>query len=226
MKKQVSKLRPAFISNYLWFECSGCSGCFFEWCLAWCLVACSWCSIACNLCPWAMWAWWDDLCSSPSWWCLWASRWWCAAASKCFAASSWWLCLVILSPILNAGIGTQFRYRPIFSKHLYVNPTGQLLAFMFYLKDKLLKRGALAWSKLSPTWPITIPRPQTIFKSSNNRSLFVAETCIKTALLDLKNRGHSNTALDSVNEVSGYRCYMDLPAFMSEFVRMRVKEIN
>ena len=24
----------------------------------------------------------------------------------------------------------------------------------------------------------------------------------------------------------GYRCYMDLPAFMSEFVRMRVKEIN
>ena len=24
----------------------------------------------------------------------------------------------------------------------------------------------------------------------------------------------------------GYRCYMDLPAFMSEFVRMRVKKIN
>ena len=24
----------------------------------------------------------------------------------------------------------------------------------------------------------------------------------------------------------GYRCYMDLPAFMSEFVRMRVREIN
>jgi len=24
----------------------------------------------------------------------------------------------------------------------------------------------------------------------------------------------------------GYRCYMDLPAFMLEFVRMRVKKIN
>ena len=24
----------------------------------------------------------------------------------------------------------------------------------------------------------------------------------------------------------GYRCYMDLPAFMSEFVRIRVKDIN
>jgi len=24
----------------------------------------------------------------------------------------------------------------------------------------------------------------------------------------------------------GYRCYMDLPAFMSEFVMMRVKKIN
>jgi hypothetical protein len=74
----------------------------------------------------------------------------------------------------------------------------------------------------------SVGMPQVMKAQNFNRRITAEEALIlATAGGGSKTVGFRNL-LDLYQELHnvGYRCYMDLPAFMSEFVRMRVKEIN
>ena len=74
----------------------------------------------------------------------------------------------------------------------------------------------------------SVGMPQVITAQNFNRRISAAEVAILAAAgFGSKTTGFRNL-LDLYQELHnmGYRCYMDLPAFMSEFVRIRVKDIN
>ena len=70
--------------------------------------------------------------------------------------------------------------------------------------------------------------PQVMTAQNFNRRITAEEALILATAGDgSKTEGFRNL-LSLYGELHniGYRCYMDLPVFMSEFVKMRVKEIN
>jgi hypothetical protein len=80
--------------------------------------------------------------------------------------------------------------------------------------------------KRTPGRPVGMP--ETMAAQNFNRRISAEEALIlATAGSGSKTEGFRNL-LSLYGELHniGYRCYMDLPAFMSEFVRIRVKEIN
>ena len=70
--------------------------------------------------------------------------------------------------------------------------------------------------------------PETMAAQNFNRRITAEEALILATAGDgSKTEGFRNLiGLYQELHTIGYRCYMDLPAFMSEFVRMRVKKIN
>ena len=74
----------------------------------------------------------------------------------------------------------------------------------------------------------SVGMPQVMTAKNFNRRISAEEALIlATAGSGSKTDGFRNL-LSLYGELHniGYRCYMDLPAFMSEFVRIRVKKIN
>ena len=74
----------------------------------------------------------------------------------------------------------------------------------------------------------SVGMPEVLTAQNFNRRITAEEALIlATAGSGSKTEGFRNL-LSLYGELHniGYRCYMDLPVFMSEFVRMRVKEIN
>ncbi len=74
----------------------------------------------------------------------------------------------------------------------------------------------------------SVGMPQVMAAQNFNRRISAEEALILATAGDgSKTEGFRNL-LSIYGELHniGYRCYMDLPAFMSEFVRIRVKEIN
>ena len=70
--------------------------------------------------------------------------------------------------------------------------------------------------------------PQVMSAQNFNRRISAEEALILATAGDgSKTEGFRNlmNLYQELHNV-GYRCYMDLPAFMSEFVMMRVKKIN
>lgn len=70
--------------------------------------------------------------------------------------------------------------------------------------------------------------PEVVSAQNFNRRISAEEALIlATAGEGSKTEGFRNL-LDLYQELHniGYRCYMDLPAFMSELIRTRAKEIN
>jgi len=70
--------------------------------------------------------------------------------------------------------------------------------------------------------------PEVMTAQNFNRRITAEEALILATAGDgSKTEGFRNL-LSLYGELHniGYRCYMDLPAFMSEFVRIRVKKIN
>jgi len=70
--------------------------------------------------------------------------------------------------------------------------------------------------------------PERLESQNFNRRISPAEVLILTVAGDGSKTDGFRNLLSLYGELHniGYRCYMDLPAFMSEFVRMRVKKIN
>jgi hypothetical protein len=70
--------------------------------------------------------------------------------------------------------------------------------------------------------------PQVMAAQNFNRRISAEEAFILATAGDGSKTDGFRNLLDLYQDLhnNGYRCYMDLPAFMSEFVRMRVKEIN
>ena len=70
--------------------------------------------------------------------------------------------------------------------------------------------------------------PERLESQNFNRRISPAEVLILTVAGDGSKTDGFRNLLSLYVELHniGYRCYMDLPAFMSEFVRMRVKKIN
>ena len=70
--------------------------------------------------------------------------------------------------------------------------------------------------------------PETMAAQNFNRRITAEEALILATAGDgSKTEGFRNLiGLYQELHNIGYRCYMDLPAFMSEFMRMKVKEIN
>ena len=74
----------------------------------------------------------------------------------------------------------------------------------------------------------SVGMPEVMAAQNFNRRISAEEALILATAGDgSKTEGFRNL-LSLYGELHniGYRCYMDLPAFMSEFVRIRVKEIN
>ena len=74
----------------------------------------------------------------------------------------------------------------------------------------------------------SVGMPQVLTAQNFNRRISAEEALIlATAGSGSKTEGFHNL-LDLYQELHniGYRCYMDLPVFMSGFTRMRVKKIN
>ena len=74
----------------------------------------------------------------------------------------------------------------------------------------------------------SVGMPEEMTAQNFNRRISAEEALILATAGDgSKTEGFRNL-LSLYGELHniGYRCYMDLPAFMSEFVRMRVKKIN
>ena len=74
----------------------------------------------------------------------------------------------------------------------------------------------------------SVGMPQDMTAQNFNRRISAEEALILATAGDgSKTEGFRNL-LDLYQDLHniGYRCYMDLPAFMSEFVMMRVKKIN
>ena len=70
--------------------------------------------------------------------------------------------------------------------------------------------------------------PERLESQNFNRRISPAEVLILTVAGDGSKTDGFRNLLSLYGELHniGYRCYMDLPVFMSEFVRMRVKKIN
>ena len=70
--------------------------------------------------------------------------------------------------------------------------------------------------------------PEVMTAQNFNRRISAEEALILATAGDGSKTVGFRNLLDLYQELHniGYRCYMDLPAFMSEFVKMRVKEIN
>ena len=74
----------------------------------------------------------------------------------------------------------------------------------------------------------SVGMPQVMTAQNFNRRITAEEALILATAGDgSKTEGFRNL-LDLYQELHniGYRCYMDLPAFMAGFINMRVKEIN
>ena len=74
----------------------------------------------------------------------------------------------------------------------------------------------------------SVGMPQVMTAQNFNRRISAEEALILATAGDgSKTEGFRNL-LELYQELHniGYRCYMDLPVFMSEFMRVRVKEIN
>ena len=74
----------------------------------------------------------------------------------------------------------------------------------------------------------SVGMPQVMTAQNFNRRISAEEALIlASAGSGSKTEGFRNL-MSLYRELHniGYRCYMDLPAFMSEFVRIRVKDIN
>lgn len=74
----------------------------------------------------------------------------------------------------------------------------------------------------------SVGMPEVMQAQNFNRRISAEEALILATAGDgSKTEGFRNL-LSLYGELHniGYRCYMDLPAFMSEFVRIRVKKIN
>ena len=74
----------------------------------------------------------------------------------------------------------------------------------------------------------SVGMPQAMTAQNFNRRITAEEALILATAGDGSKTAGFRNLLDLYQELHniGYRCYMDLPAFMSEFVKMRVKEIN
>ena len=74
----------------------------------------------------------------------------------------------------------------------------------------------------------SVGMPEVMVAQNFNRRISAEEALIlATAGGGSKTEGFRNLlSLYSEMHNIGYRCYMDLPVFMSKFVRMRVKKIN
>jgi len=74
----------------------------------------------------------------------------------------------------------------------------------------------------------SVGMPEVMTAQNFNRRISAEEALILATAGDgSKTEGFRNlmNLYQELHNV-GYRCYMDLPAFMSEFVMMRVKKIN
>ena len=74
----------------------------------------------------------------------------------------------------------------------------------------------------------SVGMPEVMAAQNFNRRISAEEALILATAGDGSKTVGFRNLLDLYQELHniGYRCYMDLPAFMSEFVKMRVKEIN
>ena len=74
----------------------------------------------------------------------------------------------------------------------------------------------------------SVGMPQVITAQNFNRRITAEEALILATAGDGSKTAGFRNLLDLYQELHniGYRCYMDLPAFMSELMRVRVKEIN
>ena len=70
--------------------------------------------------------------------------------------------------------------------------------------------------------------PEVMAAQNFNRRISAEEALILATAGDGSKTTGFRNLLDLYQELHniGYRCYMDLPVFMSEFIRVRVKEIN
>jgi len=74
----------------------------------------------------------------------------------------------------------------------------------------------------------SVGMPQVMTAQNFNRRISAEEALILATAGDGSKTDGFRNLLSLYGELHniGYRCYMDLPAFMSEFVRIRVKKIN
>ena len=74
----------------------------------------------------------------------------------------------------------------------------------------------------------SVGMPEVMQAQNFNRRISAEEALILATAGDGSKTVGFRNLLDLYQELHniGYRCYMDLPAFMSEFVKMRVNEIN
>ena len=74
----------------------------------------------------------------------------------------------------------------------------------------------------------SVGMPQLMTAQNFNRRISAEEAFILATAGDGSKTTGFRNLLDLYQELHniGYRCYMDLPVFMSEFMRVRVKEIN
>ena len=74
----------------------------------------------------------------------------------------------------------------------------------------------------------SVGMPEVMAAQNFNRRISAEEALILATAGDGSKTTGFRNLLDLYQELHnmGYRCYMDLPAFMSEFVRIRVKDIN
>ena len=74
----------------------------------------------------------------------------------------------------------------------------------------------------------SVGMPQLMTAQNFNRRISAEEALILATAGDGSKTEGFHNLLDLYQELHniGYRCYMDLPTFMSGFIGMRVKEIN
>ena len=74
----------------------------------------------------------------------------------------------------------------------------------------------------------SVGMPEVMTAQNFNRRITAEEALILATAGDGSKTVGFRNLLDLYQELHniGYRCYMDLPVFMSEFMRVRVKEIN
>ena len=74
----------------------------------------------------------------------------------------------------------------------------------------------------------SVGMPEVTTAQNFNRRISAEEALILATAGDGSKTVGFRNLLDLYQELHniGYRCYMDLPAFMSELMRVRVKEIN
>ena len=74
----------------------------------------------------------------------------------------------------------------------------------------------------------SVGMPEVMTAQNFNRRISAEEALILATAGDGSKTAGFRNLIDLYQEMHniGYRCYMDLPVFMSEFVKMRVKKIN